>query len=420
MIISRSQKTEQTMKINTIRKIDKYFGKTLCFCLTLLRKTINIFLKSKKDKKTKKILFIKLIEQGATVLAHSTIKKAIDKYGLSNVYFFVLTENRPILDILNIVKEQNIIELSNASFSSTFIQTLRCILKIRSFKIDTVIDMESFSRTSAILSYLSGAKKRIGFHRFNSELSYRGDLFTHRVQFNPHLHISISYHLLLETIEQDAQDIPHPKINLKNITYNNPKFDSKDEEKQNLIEKIKSIYPLQYSKIIILNSNASDIIPHRKWPIDHFKTLTHYILSYYSNSIVVFTGLQKEFEKINNVLSPLNNSRTLNMAGMLSLRELIVLYTISDVLVTNDSGPGHFASLTNIHNIVLFGPETPIIFSPLSPNTHIIHTDLACSPCVNPFNHRFSPCTNNICMNRISPEHVFDKIKSILSQASSL
>jgi ADP-heptose:LPS heptosyltransferase len=32
----------------------------------------------------------------------------------------------------------------------------------------------------------------------------------------------------------------------------------------------------------------------------------------------------------------------------LTLRDLLVLYTLADVLVTNDSGPGHFSSLTPI------------------------------------------------------------------------
>ena len=404
------------MKINTIRKIDRYLGKAICFCLTLLCKTNNLFFKKNRNIDTQKILFIKLIEQGATVLAYDTIKKTVDKYGKSNVYFFVLKENRPILDILNIVLEENIIELSNTSFLSTSLETLRCILKIRSFKIDTVIDMESFSRTSAILSYLSGAKKRIGFHRFNSELSYRGDLFTHRVQFNAHLHISISYNLLYQTINQEYYIKPHPKIDLSTITYINPEFIANHLEKQKLSEQISKISNFNYSKIIILNPNASDIILHRKWPTKHFISLANLLLSNFQNSIIVFTGLKKEFQKINDILSELNNSRVLNMAGMLSLRELLVLYSISDILVTNDSGPGHFASLTNIHNIVLFGPETPIIFSPLSPNTHVIHTKLACSPCVNPFNHRFSPCDDNICMKEISPISIFRKTQEILFQ----
>ena len=42
---------------------------------------------------------------------------------------------------------------------------------------------------------------------------------------------------------------------------------------------------------------------------------------------------------------------------------LMVLYTMCEILVTNDSGPAHFASLTPINVVTLFGPETPDLFA---------------------------------------------------------
>ena len=86
------------------------------------------------------------------------------------------------------------------------------------------------------------------------------------------------------------------------------------------------------------------------------------------------------------------------LAGRTTLRELFAVYDACDVLLTNDSGPGHFSSLTDIHTIVLFGPETPALYGPLGRNAHVLYTGLACSPCVNALNHRFSPCQNNVCM----------------------
>jgi ADP-heptose:LPS heptosyltransferase len=101
------------------------------------------------------------------------------------------------------------------------------------------------------------------------------------------------------------------------------------------------------------------------------------------------------------------------------LRELLVLYTLADVLVTNDSGPGHFASMTNIHSIVLYGPETPKLFGAISGRFHILYARLACSPCVNVFNHRFSPCKNNLCMQSISVDEVFKMVQKCLRAAYS-
>jgi ADP-heptose:LPS heptosyltransferase len=93
-----------------------------------------------------------------------------------------------------------------------------------------------------------------------------------------------------------------------------------------------------------------------------------------------------------------------------------VLYTLSDILVTNDSGPGLFASLTDIETIVLFGPETPLLFGANSEHSYYIWKKLACSPCVNVYNHRFSPCRNNLCMKSITVEDVYAKICDILTR----
>ena len=88
----------------------------------------------------------------------------------------------------------------------------------------------------------------------------------------------------------------------------------------------------------------------------------------------------------------------------------MVLYTMADVLVTNDSGPAHFASLTPIHTVTLFGPETPLLFSAMTPRNKPIWAGVACSPCVSALNNRQSPCQNNICMQRISVDQVYNAV----------
>jgi ADP-heptose:LPS heptosyltransferase len=103
----------------------------------------------------------------------------------------------------------------------------------------------------------------------------------------------------------------------------------------------------------------------------------------------------------------------LRLAGKTTLRQLLVLYMRSEILVTNDSGPAHFASLTPIHVVTLFGPETPSLFAARSPNVTALWAGIACSPCVNAYNNRQSPCRNNLCMQAITVDDVFEKVTSI-------
>jgi len=90
-----------------------------------------------------------------------------------------------------------------------------------------------------------------------------------------------------------------------------------------------------------------------------------------------------------------------------------VLYTRSEILVTNDSGPAHFASMTPIHVVALFGPETPALFAARSSNATALWAGIACSPCVNAFNNRQSVCGNNVCMQAITVDDVFKEVTGI-------
>ena len=93
------------------------------------------------------------------------------------------------------------------------------------------------------------------------------------------------------------------------------------------------------------------------------------ILTAYPGGLVVLTGAPSEQAAAEALCRSLGSPRVRSVAGQTTLRELLTLYTLANVLVTNDSGPGHFASLTPVHAIVLFGPETPRLFGPLAHRT---------------------------------------------------
>ena len=105
--------------------------------------------------------------------------------------------------------------------------------------------------------------------------------------------------------------------------------------------------------------------------------------------------------------------RFLSFAGMHKLMAIKALYNIASVLVTNDSGPGHFSAITPIRSIVLFGPETPRLYGSLG-NTEAIWAALACSPCVTAANQKNSACNDAVCMRLITPERVMQSIRAVL------
>jgi ADP-heptose:LPS heptosyltransferase len=403
------------MNPRTVRLIDVWLGKPICFVLTALRRVGSRMAPPRGPvPPVRKILLIKMIEQGATVLAYRAILRAVELVGRENVYFMVFKENRFIFDLLDLVPAENVMEIRSKEPLLLMLDLMRMTLRARRAGIDATVDMEFFSRASAIIGFLTGARIRVGLHRFTSEGPYRGDLLTHRHQYNPFLHVAAAYYLLVESVNIDPTQTPQPKVLVPALDFAPPRFVPAADQVAAVQATLDRLAKRSVGRpIVLLNSNAGDLLPLRRWPTDHFIALGKRILADDPGVTLVITGGPNEAEAARQLaasISPL----AISTAGETSLRDLIVLYTMADVLVTNDSGPGHFATMTGIGSIVLFGPETPAVFGPISPASEVIRLNLACSPCVNAFNHRFSPCDDPLCMKGISVEMVYERVNRLL------
>jgi len=403
-----------------IRRLDSWVGKPVCFALTLLRRVAELLGRSHDEAPPKRILLIKMVEQGATVLAYRAIARAVELVGRENVYFWVFDDNRFILDLLDLVPRDNVLTVRTGRAPTLLWDLLRTAWQARQLGIDAAVDMEFFSRASAILAFLTGARRRVGLHRFNSEGPYRGDLMTHRVQYNPHLHTAAAYYLLVEALLADPRQRPMLKQPAPAIDFSPPRFDPKPDEVARVRATLDRIagHPVS-PPMVLLNPNASDMLPLRRWPSERFIELGRRLVDEHPDVTVVITGAPAERQAAEQIARRIGPT-VISLAGHTTLRELIVLYTLADVLVTNDSGPGHFSSLTDIASIVLFGPETPAVFGPLGAHSYAVRSNLACSPCVSPMNHRFSPCDDNVCMQNITVEEVYDLVASGLTRRPKL
>jgi len=405
------------MKPTAIRKLDRYLGIPLCFLLTLYDWLKQCFrVKPTSVAAPRKILFIKLTEQGASVLAYSALRRAAELVGQENIYFCVFSENRPILDIMGLLKSANIFEVRHDTFPVFLRDVMRFFRDTRRLDIDTVIDMEFFSRASAGISYLTGAGIRVGCHRYSADLPYRGNLMTHKVQYNPYIHVTYFYALLVESALRSTSELPMPKITYDESAIGIPFFSPSDKTRQKVLAMLKNARVSNGNRIILFNPNASDSLPIRKWEGKRFIELAKRLLARHESLTIVITGGPSERNACEEIVSTIGSPSAISLAGHTTLEELLALYSISNVLVTNDSGPGHFAALTNVRTVVMFGPETPGLFGPLGCNATVIWKKLACSPCVSAFNHRNTPCTRNVCMELINVDEVLEKVEELLGR----
>jgi len=383
-------------------------GVPLCFLLTALRRLFPSRL-APGPARVRNLLFVKLAEQGSTVLAIAAIRRAAEMVGRENVYFIVFEENRFILDLLELVPEKNVITLNSQSLTGLALTTLRAMRRMWGLKLDAAIDMEFFARGSAVIAFLSGATARVGFHTWYAAGPYRGDLFTHRLLYNPHLHTTSMFQVLVESLRSDPADLPTMDLAPPSAENTFAHFVPRAGE----VEPVEAMLPRVNGKrppIILLNPNASDLVPLRQWPAGRYVELARRLLAEFPEVHISFTGGPREVAPIERLAREVNSPRCTCLAGKTTLRQLMALYALCEVLVTNDSGPAHFASLTSIHVVTLFGPETPALFAARTPRNVAIWAGLSCSPCVNANNNRQSPCLNNLCMQHITVDQVFGEV----------
>ena len=391
------------MNVKSLQQADRWIGVPLCFTLSLLRKIFGSSTAALPP--PKRILVVKLAEQGSTVLAYAALRRATELVGREQVYFVALEDNRFILDELGVIPPENVIPVAYGSGLGLVRGLWSALRRIRALRIDTAVDLEFFARGSAALTFLTGATRRIGFHSFFGDGPYRGDLMTHRLLYNPHLHTSETFLALVEAINCEAKSLPTYAYVPPVAQVEPPLFVPTNEE----LERVRAMLRReagQGMRVILLNPNCSDLLPLRRWPNARYVQVAERLLAQFPEVCVAFTGAPTESAAIADLVRRVASPRCVSLAGKTTLRELLVLYTLADVLVTNDSGPAHFATLTPIYVVTLFGPETPALFAARTPHNTVLWAGLACSPCVSAFNNRQSACRDNVCMQAISVEQV--------------
>ena len=407
------------MKVDTMRRIDFFVGVPLCFLGTVLYKLGHLFYRPAR-KKAKNVLFIELSEMGSAILVDPAMRKLRRQSG-ANIYFAIFKKNKASLKLLNTVPEENIYTIRENSMPLFFYDMFRFIFWTRKTGIDAVVDLELFSRITALMTGFSGAAAKVGYHAFHNEGLYRGNFLTHKVSYNPHIHITANFIAMINALLSEKEEIPYSKTLIGPEELVLAKATVTEEEKdaiRRILRDCHAGFDPGRHKIVLINPNASELLIQRRWPPPHYVRLIQMILEYSSRALVLITGDPREREEAERLKEAIGHDRCVNFAGKVTFAQLPHLYSISEFMVTNDSGPGHFSAVTDMHSFVIFGPETPALYGSLGKTTPIF-AGLACSPCVSASNHRKTACTDNVCLQVIKPEQVFDVITPNLERINA-
>jgi ADP-heptose:LPS heptosyltransferase len=407
------------MKVDTMRTIDRYAGVPICFVLAVFYKVLHWF-SPVKVVPVKNALFIELSEMGSAIIADPAMRKLRDE-AEADLFFVIFKNNAVSLSLLDTVPRENIFLVRDDNLMAFAMDVLRFLWWCRERRIDTVVDLELFSRATSILTALSGASNRVGFHRGHEEGLYRGSFLTHPVTYNCHIHVSKNFMSLVLALLRSQSEAPYNKCLVGDADVQLARANISEQQQTAIKVRIKELCPAFSSgqhRLLLVNANASDLLPQRRWMPDRFASVIRQLLQQFPDLLVVMTGAPAERPQADDICRLVDDPRCINSAGFFLFEELLPLYSVATAMLSNDSGPPHFASVTALKTFVIFGPETPALYGALG-NSEAIYAGLACSPCVSAGNHRKTSCTDNQCLIAISAEDVAKRLSGFLNTIAS-
>jgi len=390
------------LSFTKMRFMDRYLGSLLCSGFSLLDRAEHRPERSLEEPlQLQKILVTKYFGMGSLILATPMVRALRRRYPNAHIDLLTIEQNRKLTEILPVFDQLYTVE--TRSLWSVVRSMIAALRHIRRQRYDVVIDAEFFSRLSSLVSYFARARYSVGFYL--PEI-WRGNFLTHPVHFNYYRHAILAFMALAKSVGAESSDyaLEPPAISTDIV--------------DNVRAKLQAMAVQPGQRIVCVNVNTGPLSPERRWPEENFAELIRLVLCEFRETTILLIGAPSDLPlvtDVHNLLGSDAQGRVFNIAGKFSLAELCGLLTMSEALISNDSGPLHLAEALTIPTVSFFGPETPLIYGPTGEGHVVFYKGIYCSPCLNVHNQKKAPCNgNNVCMKLISPDEVFASLRMLL------
>ena len=145
-------------------------------------------------------------------------------------------------------------------------------------------------------------------------------------------------------------------------------------------EAIRGKWPVGEGRWIVLQPGARWVT--KRWPVEQFGELVQRVAAARPDLRYVILG-GGEDRPLGEQLQRLAGPRCLDLTGQLSLLEMVEWIRVSELMVTNDTGPMHVAAALGKPVVGLFGPTDPRRTGPYGQVERVLQLDLPCVPCLN-------------------------------------
>jgi ADP-heptose:LPS heptosyltransferase len=387
-----------------LRRIDHWAGGAACTLLALTgaRRAPRPF----GEDTPCDVLVMQLAEMGSMVLALPALEELRARVPGVRLHFLVMKESRALIDALKLAPNERVYALDFSGAAALARSLWQALRACRRAKLAAALHFDFFARGHTAFAALAcPSGERVGFD--NGCRDARRALLTRPVMYSAHHHTAEMFAVLVRSLFLDPKDAPFARIPTVRLR---PLPAHRAEKKT--IEALRGkLGDAADRPLLLVNANASERLTLRRWPAERFAETTHRWLETHSDWHGVLIGSASDRMTNAQVAA---NPRVTDLTGQTSFDELLALMTMGRLLLCNDSGPAHFASLAALRSVVLFGPETPALYAPLGGRAECLYANFACSPCVSAYNDKSSSCPRSLCLEHIGTDEVLAAMERAL------
>lgn len=268
---------------------------------------------------------------------------------------------------------------------------------IRSRHYDIVMDFQGNFR-SGVLTFLSGAKKRIGF---SAGRVYEAShiFYTTKVRLPKRLHRVERMFRLTTHLTQLKQEVSSVPL----------RFDKEDRK---VVERF--LYEQRaFSKpLAVVHPGVSRFGEFKRWPLAKYASLCRLLASKLGLFVVITWAKDEWFYAVEIVKG--SRGGVVIAPEFSNLRQLAYLLSRASLFIGGDTGPLHIAALFQLPSVAIFGPKDTTIYRPWNRNSVVLQGDVECSPCTR------RKCAERKCLDAIGVEAVYEAAEKLLYQTENL
>jgi lipopolysaccharide heptosyltransferase II len=319
------------------------------------------------DDDIKKILLLRHDRVGDMALSTPLFKALKTRYPGAEITVLASESNSEILQ-----NNQNIDEILIYKGLLDFIN------KVRKINFDMAMDLFlTHDLKHASMTYLSGAKYRLGFEDSGREIF-----------FNVRCPSALPRKRMIEHLSDLAKAAG---------------ADTENREPGIFLSEIEKGWAEGFlsgkgiAESVKIAVHPGSFYPSQRWPAERFGELSKRVIEYSGAAVLIF-GDDKEEDLLKTIKNAAGD-RAQIFCG-LSLRQFMALLNCCSLLICNNSGPLHIASALKIPTVSMTGPTVVPLWLPWGENHIAINKELHCSPC-----NRAS-CSEHSCMESITVDEV--------------